>query len=85
MASIFKEIIGGLEVAAGVLSEVMVPGNTQGIEMIVAGTATMIVGALPSRKPLTGSGSTEKNPIAPWKITYGRAGTGGQIKYGDLA
>ena len=85
MANLFKEILGGVEIAAGAVSEILSPGNMQGIELIAAGTATLVSGVT-QRKPLTGTdGAVNKNPIAPWKIVYGRAGTGGHIEYGDLA
>lgn len=81
MSKYVSVIIGGAEIAAGVL--LLASGNPLGTYLISAGSGQVIagVGTLLAKGPLTGTGGASRNPIAPWNVVYGRAKVGGTIIY----
>lgn len=83
MAGLWKTIVGGLEIAAGVALEFLPGGHAMGYGLIAQGAATVISGAVQMAEggPVHGFGTTTRNPIAPWKVCYGRVRTGGTLVY----
>jgi hypothetical protein len=78
---IIDTIIGGLEVAAGILLEVISGGlNPAGYFLIAAGAGMILtgIGTLLSGNAL-GVVQASRNPIEPWRIIYGRSRVGGTI------
>ena len=76
-------IVGGLEIAVGAVLIATGVGAPIGAFLINAGIGTLIsgIGTLLSKGPLTGSVTSEKNPIAPWQICYGQNCVGGTPVY----
>lgn len=80
------DIIAGAALIAGaVLVEVGTLGGgtpiaellfTAGAGMIISGVGTLMAG-----DPLKGFATTTRNPIAPWRVCYGRVRTGGTLVY----
>jgi hypothetical protein len=86
LSGLIQALVGVAEVAAGVLIEVGTLGGgtplavmliASGAGMILSGIGTMIAGDGPQR----GYATTTRDPIAPWKVTYGEARVGGTIVY----
>jgi len=76
-------IIGGLEIAAGIAIDLLVPGGVVfGNLLIAAGVGTVIggVGTL-LNQPQGGLSAASRNPVMPWNVVYGRAKVGGTIIY----
>jgi hypothetical protein len=79
MSKFVGVIIGGLEIAVGIVSEILLPGNPLGIYLIASGVGMVLsgIGTLLSQGPLTGTATLSRNPIAPWNVVYGRQKVGG--------
>ena len=79
MASLFSEIfqmaLGGLEIAAGVM--------TGQPELVMMGIGSEIagIGSIIAGDHKTGQGQTIREPIAPWRVCYGRNSIGGNAIY----
>jgi hypothetical protein len=77
---IIDTIIGGVEVAAGILVTIgtLGGGTALGVFLIAAGAGMVFtgVGTLIAGNNL-GVVSASRNPIQPWTIAYGRARVGG--------
>jgi hypothetical protein len=81
MSKFSQIIIGGIEIAAGIVLDVFSAG-TLGNFLIAAGIGTVIsgIGTLLSQQG-GGLATASRNPVAPWAIVYGRAKVGGTIVY----
>jgi hypothetical protein len=80
MSKFVSTIIGGIEIAGGVVAGAL--GNWQlGGYLIAAGAGTVIsgLGTLLSKGPVQGFATTIRNPTAPWDVIYGRTRTGGRL------
>jgi hypothetical protein len=79
---IIDTIIGGVEIAAGILVIVgtLGGGTALGVFLIAAGAGMVFtgVGTLLAGNNL-GVVSASRNPISPWVIVYGRARVGGTV------
>jgi hypothetical protein len=84
LAGILDLIIGGAEIALGILIEIGTLGGgtplavmliSSGIGMMMVGIGTLIAGDPPVR----GFATTTRNSIAPWEIIYGESRCGGTI------
>ena len=84
-SGITKLIIGGAEIAAGVLIEMgTLGGGTPLAVMLIASGAGMVltgVGSLLQGNPVKGFATATRNSIAPWRTCYGRVRTGGSVVY----
>lgn len=82
---IIQTVAGGLEIAAGVALAVATGGaSAQLSAMLIIGGAGMLIsgiGTMLHKGPLSGIGTTTRNPVAPWEIPYGRVRIGGTIVY----
>jgi hypothetical protein len=79
---IFKIILGAAETAAGIAIVALVPGGVPLGAMLIASGAGMVfsgVGTLLAGNQQAGFFTTERNPIAPWRIIYGRSRVGGTL------
>src|SRR5437879_6154925 len=74
MSKFVGVIIGGLEIAVGIASEILLPGNPLGIYLIASGVGMVLtgIGTLLSQGQLTGTATLSPNPIAPWHVVDGR-------------
>lgn len=80
---IIDTIIGGVEIVAGVVLEVISGGlNPVGYMLIAAGVGMLLtgIGTLLSGNNL-GVVTASRNPIKPWDIVFGRARIGGTVIY----
>lgn len=82
MAKAIAFIIGGVEIAAGIVVEILAPGNALGWYLIAAGIGTVLggVGTLLTQ-PQGGLTTAARNPTMPWNVIYGQTKTGGTIIY----
>ena len=83
MAKFVPFIIGGLEIAAGIALDFLVPGGQiAGYYLIAAGAGSVIagVGSL-LNQPQKGLAIASQSPVAPWQVGYGRFKSGGTIIY----
>ena len=82
---IIDSIIGGIELAAGIIIEGLPGGQALGWFLIVAGAGMILagVGTLIQNANNSGGGvvSASRSPIAPWTIVYGSARVGGRMIY----
>ena len=69
-------VAADLATLGGASPAVLAPLVIGGVGMIVSGTATLITG-----DPIRHRATTERNPIAPWSINYGRVRVGGTLLY----
>ncbi|HXI42544.1 MAG TPA: hypothetical protein VNH83_21355 [Bryobacteraceae bacterium] len=77
-----KTLLGALQVAAG--AALFVAGSLAGQpEIALAGIGLVAsgIGTILSKGPLHGFATTQKNPIAPWNVIYGRARIGGVLLF----
>jgi hypothetical protein len=86
LSGLVSTIVGGLEIAAGVLIEVgTLGGGTALAVMLIASGAGMVISGIGSmiagNGPTTGYVSATRNSIAPWKIQYGEGRVGGTVVY----
>jgi hypothetical protein len=85
MAKFISTIAGAALIAAGAaLAFFSAGGLTPLAVFLISSGAGMLlsgIGTLLSKGPLTGVGSSQRNPIAPWNAVYGRAKVGGTIIY----
>lgn len=83
MSKFVTIVIGAAEIAGGILLTVFSGGTlaTIGAYLISAGVGTLVagVGSLFSHGPINGFATTVRNPVAPWRVIYGRARTGGTL------
>lgn len=83
MAKFSGIIIGGLEIAAGVLIDAFVPGGAVFGNMLIAAGVGSVVGNVGTLLTAPGGGlsTASRNPIQPWNVIYGRSKVGGTIVY----
>ena len=82
MSKWVPEIIGGLEIAAGVAMAYF-GDPADAAKLVLAGAGTVIggLGTLLSKGPVQGFSTAERNPVAPWRVVYGRQRVGGSVVY----
>jgi hypothetical protein len=82
MARALGVIIGGLEIAAGIVVEILSPGNAVGWYLIAGGAGAVIggIGTLLNAAQ-SGLSTAARNPVQPWTVIYGRVKTGGTYVY----
>ena len=82
---IVQTIAGGVLIAAGILMDIgPLPGGAiLGQALITAGAGMILsgVGTLLSAGALQGLSTTLRDPVAPWRIHYGRGKLGGTLIY----
>jgi hypothetical protein len=85
LSKFISVIAGAAEIVAGVALIVASggAGSTLGTYLIIGGIGTTIggLGTLLSKGPVSGLATTVRNPVAPWRIVYGRARIGGTVVY----
>jgi hypothetical protein len=84
LSGIISAIAGAAEIAAGVLIAVgTLGGGTPLAVMLIASGAGMVLGGIGTMLAgqVKGFATTTRNPIAPWKVCYGRCRTGGTLVY----
>jgi len=82
MSKFLTEAIGAAEIAAGAFAEAAGAGPL-GQFLISAGIGTVMsgIGTMLSPGPMQGLATTVRNPVAPWRVVYGRARVGGTVVY----
>jgi hypothetical protein len=84
MSYIVQDIVGGIELAVGILVEVgtLGGGSALAIPLIIAGSTTLLGGVIGSllNKP-QGETISSRDPNAPWRLVYGYTRLAGVVTF----
>lgn len=82
---IIETIAGAALIAVGVFLEVVTFGAATPLTvfLISAGSGMVLsgIGTMLAKGPIQGFATSQKNPIAPWNVQYGRGRIGGTVVY----
>lgn len=84
MSKFVPIIIGGLEIAAGILIDIGTLGGGAVLgNMLIAAGVGQVIGGIGTllNQPQAGLTTASRNPIQPWNICYGRCKVGGTIVF----